>query len=87
MDSNELRHCLHVPLDTKVFSGINNLRSIGLLFESSVIIPKGGMGAVKSKEHYYQIQNYLRSVADQVPSINFNGNKVSPLAFEALSGI
>lgn len=86
IDSHELRHSLHVPLDTKVFAGINNLRSTGLLIKSSVRIPKGGMGAVKSKEHYCQIQNYLRSVADQVPSANFNGNTVSPLAFEALWG-
>jgi len=41
------------------------------------------MGAVRSKEHYYDLQYWLRSVADGVPSTNFSGRQLSPLAFEA----
>jgi hypothetical protein len=82
----ELLFCLHIPLDNKVLERIKNLSSDGCIPNLSVHIPNGGMGSIKSKEHYYQIQNYLRAVADNVPSKNFLGKTVSPLAFEALWG-
>ena len=82
-----LLRCLHLPLDTNVHICVNELRLNGTLPPSSVRIPNGGMGAIRSRDHYMQVQSYLRSVVDHVPSMNFPGNMVSPLAFEACWGM
>ena len=78
-----LLECLHVPLDGKVLSGIIQASHKGILPWPRITIPSGEMGSIKSKRQYDDIQNYLRSLTDQVMSENFNGQKVSPLAFEA----
>jgi len=78
-----LLHCFHVPLDTKVNRGIKEGIKSKLFPSPRTDIPSGGMGSIKSKHHYDEIQNYLRSIADQIPSDNFKGLSVSPLAFEA----
>ena len=84
--NSELLRCLHVPLDKKVHGGVNELQRKRILPPSDVQIPTGGMGAVRSVECYVKIQNYLRGVVDQIPSNNFLGNTVSPLAFDAFWG-
>jgi hypothetical protein len=76
-----LRHCLHVVLDSKVNIGIRDAIKAGILPESGVEIPSS-MGGIKTKQHYYEIQDYLRSVVDSVASRNFPGHSVCPLAFE-----
>jgi hypothetical protein len=77
----ELRRCLHVPLDVQVLDGVRELITGGSL--PRFAIPRGGMGCVKSKQEYLDIQNYLRREADKIDSKTFRrGSKVSPLAFE-----
>jgi len=81
-----LLQCVHVPLDTKVCKGIRRLLSEGLLPSCSVRIPSDGMGSIRSREHYQEVQNYLRAIVDKVTSTNFSNSTVSPLAFEAFWG-
>jgi hypothetical protein len=80
-----LRHCLHVPLDMKVLNGVHGMITRGILRDPGILIPHGqcaGMGSVKSKKHYQDIQDFLRCEADKIASASFRGSKVSPLAFE-----
>lgn len=80
-----LRSCLHVPLDEKVLNGLQSMIAGDLLPDPGVPIPHGqsaGMGSVRSKGHYQDIQNFLRREADKVTSKSFAGCTVSPLAFE-----
>jgi hypothetical protein len=76
----QLRYCLHVPLDTKVLTGVGSMIDSGAL--PFFGIPRGGMGSVRTRNEYVAIQTYLRSEADKVQSTNFPGTTVSPLAFE-----
>jgi len=82
-DYPDLVFCCHVPLDTQIHTGLRDFISRGLIQKPSVEMPNAGMGSVRSKEHYYALQEYLRSIADSIQSSNFPGRPVSPLAFEA----
>jgi hypothetical protein len=77
----EIRLCLHVPLDTQVLSGINEMVKNGMLTRE-MSVPRGGMGAVRSIEEYRRIQEDLRSVVDRFESTNFASCKVAPIAFD-----
>src|SRR5262249_37356162 len=81
-DPHRLRHCLHVPLDSKVFDGVRSMRLGGLIKNKFVPIPTGGMGSIREKKDYLVFQKYLRGEADEVGSTNYPGTKVSPLAFD-----
>ncbi len=76
----QLRHSLHVPLDEKVLGGVGSLIDNGEL--PHFVMPRGGMGSVKTRDDYIAIQNYLRDEADKIKSTNFPGSNVSPLSFE-----
>lgn len=80
LDYPAIRHCLHVPLDTKVLAGVGSMIDSGEL--PCFSIPRGGMGSVRTQSEYVAIQDYLRGEADNIKSTNFPGSTVSPLAFE-----
>lgn len=83
-----LRHVLHVPLDGKVVAELHGLWDKGTLPQPQFSTPPrgGGMGSIRSRDQYNDLQSYFRANSDPIRSTNFPGHSVSPLAFDGLWG-